>query len=76
MRHRDMAESELALDLAVAQLRVATGLVEVEKQHRIISKLERDGHNTETAEALLAVLVSAQALREQLRETIKQEIAA
>jgi len=76
MRHRDMAESELALDLAVAQLRVATGLVEVEKQHRIISKLERDGHDTETAEALLTVLLSAQALREQLRETIKQEIAA
>ena len=72
MRHRDIAES--ALELAVAQLRVAESLVEVERQRLVISQLARDGHDTATAEALLTVLLSAQALREQLRETIKQEM--
>jgi hypothetical protein len=76
MNYRAPVESERELDLAVAQLRVAVGLVEVEKQRRVISRLEHDGHETATAEALLTVLLSAQALREQLCETIKQEMAA
>ena len=63
-----------ALELALAQLHVAESLVEVEKQRLVISQLERDGHDTATAEALLTVLLSAQALREQLRETIKQKM--
>jgi hypothetical protein len=72
MRHRNIAES--ALELAVAQLRLAENFVEVEKQRMVISQLARDGQDTATAEALLTVLLSAQALREQLRETIKQEM--
>ena len=65
---------EQAFELALAQLHVAAGMVEVEKQRRVINRLERDGHDTAMAEAFLTILLNTQVLREQRRDTVKHEV--
>jgi hypothetical protein len=60
--------------LAEAQQHVAQGQERIQKQRAIIADLERDGHDTGQASALLKTLLNIQALHEQRRDRALREL--
>ena len=70
----DMDREELQLHLALAQQRVAEGKAQIEKQRRTIEGLEAAGLNTMRAKNFLTTLLKLQALHEQDRDAVKQEL--
>jgi hypothetical protein len=70
----DMDREEFLYHLAFAEQRAAEGLENIEKQRSLIRRLECDGQDVTKAKAFMDIMVDLQALHEQLRDTIKQEL--
>ena len=69
-----MDREELQLHLALALQRVAEGKAQIAKQRRIIEGLEAPGLDTTRAKNFLTTLLKLQALHEQDRYAVKQEL--
>jgi hypothetical protein len=61
--------------LAAAKRHVRQGEAHLAKQEALISKLDRGGHDTTYAQAILATMRATQALHEQDRDRILAELA-
>jgi hypothetical protein len=70
----DMDREERQQQLARAEQRVAQGLAQIEKQRGVIEQLERDGRDATRAKAFFGMLLDSQALYEQHRDRMKQEL--
>ena len=60
--------------LAEAEAQAAKGLEHIAHQRTIIADLDRDGHDSRTANELLTALLRSQALHEQHRDRLKREL--
>ena len=61
--------------LAQAERHIAGGRLIIERQQALITELERDGHPTAQARALLDTFVELQRMHEDDRERIMHELA-
>ena len=61
--------------LAEAERHIAEGKARIVKQRAIIADLERDGHDTTQAYALLRTFLKTQAGHEEHRKSILDELA-
>jgi hypothetical protein len=68
--------NQLKRDLEMAVRHVAKGREHIAKQTAMVAKLERDGHDSETAKELLALLHKTQHMHEDHREHILRELQA
>jgi hypothetical protein len=71
-----MNRAMLLQHLAVADRHVAQGEAHLARQEALISELDRDGHNTTDAWALLKTMRNTQALHLQDRDRILAELAS
>ena len=70
----DMDREEWQLHLALAEQRLAEGSAQIRKQRRVIEQMKLQGLDTTRAKAFLDTLLKLQALHEQDRDTVKQEL--
>jgi hypothetical protein len=63
---RDMMERHLAL----AERHVALGLINIDRQERTIARMQRNGHDTDQTESLLANFMTFQAQHEEHRDRL------
>ena len=71
---KSVEEVWLSSDLERAQHHVAEGLEHIARQRRLISELERDGHDTRLARELLTSLEETQALYESTLARVTYEL--
>jgi hypothetical protein len=65
-----MAQDVLQQHLAQAERHMAQGVVHLARQRALITELDRAGHNTEEARAILESLMETQLLHQQDRERL------
>ena len=68
-----MNPEEWRVHMDLAEMRVAEGLAQIEKQRRLIQKLEDNGGDATRAHALLVTLLESQASYERHRDRLRQE---
>ena len=64
----------LERDLAEAEADVLQGARHLEQQHKVISELERDGHDTLQAKELLVTFEKSMALHVEHRDRLRKEL--
>jgi hypothetical protein len=69
-----MDRTILLQHLAEAKRHVAQGEAHLAKQEAIVAELDRDGHDTTAARAVLATLRDTQSLHKQGRDRILREL--
>lgn len=69
-----MDQPTLWQHLDEADRQIAQGRAHIDKQRAIIADLERDGHDTTQASALLETLLESQRLHERRRATILRQL--
>jgi hypothetical protein len=62
--------------LAMAERHVAEGEIHLSQQKALIAELDRDGHDTPDAQAILATMLATQRLHMEDRDRILKELSS